>query len=202
MFGAEIVGTSAPSRSVGSAAGREPLLPVQLIRWMSVDRATMTRIFRGDRSSDRGRCPGVPMMLPSALLPEDTTSASMGPLPREDVMSEFTDLFRDAFQRKDPEVMSESALWFYSNPRNFDPAAVGGMVPRCPTSPSERTVRGSAVIVGGPPELSGSQFDGTIEVLGPGDDAYEFMAQAWKLFVGRGGDLGSMPRTACLFRIE
>jgi hypothetical protein len=206
MFGTEIAGTSAPVRSGESAAGREPALPSQLIRWMSVDQGTMTRIFRGERSSDRSRCPGsVPVMLSAVapLLPADTVSVSMGPLPREDLIGEFTDLFRDACLRKDPEVMSESALWFYSNPRNFDPAVIGGLVPSGGNGGPPGPLRGSLVLMGGPPELRGGQVDGTIEVLWPGDDAYEFLLQAWKLFMSRGSDpAGSELGKACLFRIE
>lgn len=203
MFGTGTAGASTSVRSVDSTAGREPILPPQLIRWMSVDRATMTRVFRGERSSDRGRCPGsIPVMFSAAspVLSEDTVSVSMGPLPREDIIGEFTDLFRDACQRKDPEVMAESALWFYSNPRNFDPAAVGGLLPAA--DGGERAVRGSVVLMGGPPELRGRQVDGTIEVLGPGDEQYEFLLQAWRLFVERGnGPAGREQGRACLFRM-
>lgn len=204
MFGTGTAGASASARSAENAAGREPTLPTQLIRWMSMDRATVTRIFRGERSSDRTRCPGsIPVMLPDALhiLPEGAVSVSMGPLPREDAIGEFTDLFRDACQRKDPEVMAESVLWFYSNPRNFDPAAVGGLVPSG-GSAGEKAARGSMVLMGGPPELRGRQVDGTIEVLGPGDEQYEFLLQAWRLLVNRGvTPSGSGPERACLFRM-
>jgi hypothetical protein len=198
MFGTEIAGTGASEHSIESAAGREGRLPAQLIRCLSVDRPTIARMIKGS-SLDRGRGPGVPMMLPSSLLPADTVSVSMGPLPRADILGEFTDLFRDACRRKDPEVMAESALWFYSNPRNFDPAAVGGLVPVRPSP--EKVSRCSVVITGGPPELRGRQVDGTFEVLGPGDDAYEFLAQAWKMFVGR-GDVNEAPGSACLFRVD
>ncbi len=168
-----------------------------------MDRTTVTRIFRGERSSDRARCPGsIPMMLPDSFLPSDTVSVSMGPLPRQDVIGEFTDLFRDACKRKDSEVMAESALWFYSNPRNFDPAAVGGLVPSVGRA-GERAAHGSLVLMGGPPELRGRQVEGTIEILGPGDEQYEFLLQAWRLLVDRGvGPHGCGPERACLFRIE
>lgn len=205
MPGLEFAGAGAPVRSADSA-GREPALPAQLLRWMSVDRRTMNRVFRGERSSDRGRCPGsIPVMLPAgtAALPADTVSVNMGPLPREDVIGEFTDLFRDAFQRKDPEVMAESTLWFYSNPRNFDPATIGGLVPRSDAGRKVEVLRGSLVLMGGPPELCGRQVDGTFEVLGPGDDGYEFLFQAWRLFEGReGGEALKAPERACLFRID
>ncbi|GEM_PF-7061070 len=203
MFGTGTAGAGASARNAENAAGREPALPPQLIRWMSMDRTTVTRIFRGERSSDRARCSGsVPVMLPDSLpiLPEGTVSMNMGPLPREDVIGEFTDLFRDACRRKDPEVMAESALWFYSNPRNFDTAAMGGLVPSG-GGVRERAVRGSLAIMGGPPELRGRQVDGTIEVLGPGDEQYEFLLQAWRLLVDKGCSPGSGPERACLFRI-
>ena len=203
MFGTGTAGAGASARSEENAAGREPALPPQLIRWMSMDRPTVTRIFRGERSSDRARCPGsIPVMLPDSfpILPEDAVSVSMGPLPREEVIGEFTDLFRDACRRKDPEVMAESALWFYSNPRNFDPAAVGGLVPSGGRV-GEKAARGSLVLMGGPPELRGRQVDGTIEVLAPGDEQYEFLLQAWRLLVNRGTGPASGPERACLFRI-
>ncbi|MDW5561998.1 MAG: hypothetical protein SA339_02140 [Methanomassiliicoccus sp.] len=205
-MGTELSGVSSPARSVESAAGSETILPPQLLRWMSVDRGAMNRFFRGDRSTDRDRCPGtMPVMFPAEVpyLPSDTVAVSMGPLPREDIIGEFTDLFRDACLKRDPEVIMESALWFYSNPRNFDQAAMGGLLPPSDGARSAANVQGSVVIMGGPPELKGRQMEGTIEVLGPGDDQYDFLLQAWNLFVARNGGAakGEMDR-ACLFRID
>jgi hypothetical protein len=172
---------------------------------MSVDRGTMNRTFRGERSSDRDRCPGtLPVMLSEepSILPADMVTVSMGPLPRGDVIDEFTDLFRDACRRKDPEVLMESALWFYSNPRNFDPAVMGGLVPAGNGERKRKASRGSLVIMGGPPELRGTQVEGTIELLGPGDEHYEFLLLVWKLFLGRDGADGRGPDEACLFRTD
>ena len=107
MSATGLTGTSAPARNVDSTAGREPSLPMQLLRWMSVERGTMNRVFRGERSSDHDACPGTFPVLFSAesVLTRSTVSARMGSLPREDVIGEFTDLFQDACRRKDPEVM-------------------------------------------------------------------------------------------------
>lgn len=195
-----LTGTSVPARNVDSTAGREPSLPMPLLRWMSVERGTMNRVFRGERSSDHDACPGTFPVLFSAesVLTRNTVSVRMGPLPREDVIGEFIDLFQDAFRRKDPEVMLESALWFYSSPRNFDPAIIGGLMPIGSDVQGASACQGSVVLMGGPPELRGTQLDGTIEMLGPGDDHYEFLLQAWKLFMVRGA-AGS--ERACLFRI-
>jgi hypothetical protein len=200
MYGTGTAGTGASAHSAENVAGREHELPAQLMRWMSMDRRTVTRFFRGERPSDRARCPsGIPVMFPGSLsiLPEGTISVSMGPLPREEVIEEFTDLFRDACRRKDPEVMAESALWFYSDPRNFDPAAVGGLL--ISGGRAGEKARGPLILMGGPPELQGRQLDGTIEIMGPGDEAYEFLLQAWRLLVDRGAGPG--PERACLFRI-
>lgn len=203
MFGSETVSASVPLRSAGNASGHIRTLPPQLIRWLSVDRATMGRAFRGNRPSDLAMRPGsVQVMLPSSpLIPESVVTVSMGPLPREDVIEEFTDLFRDACRRKDPEVKSESALWFYSDPRNFDQSSIGGLVPPATSPGTRRTATGSLVIVGGPPEIQGRQVGGTIEVLGPGDEAYEFLVQAERLFVRDDTIARDAPGGACLFRI-
>ena len=203
MFGSETVPSSAPLRSGGNASGHIRALPSQLIRWLSVDRATMGRAFRGNRPSDRSMRPGsVQVMLPSSpLVPDSLFTASMGPLPREDIIGEFTDLFRDACRRKDPEVRSESALWFYSDPRNFDQSSIGGIVPSAVSPRTSRVSAGSLVILGGPPEIQGLQVFGTIEVLGPGDEVYEFLLQAERLFMKDEATARCAPGSALLFRV-
>lgn len=110
----------------------------------------------------------------------------IGPLPQEEELVQFTDLFRDAGRSADQEVRDQAARWFLSHHRNFDPYALGALdvidERGCPCSPSPSWAR--LIFLSGPPGCAGLQVECFMEPLRRGSDRHEFLVHTRQLMRG------------------
>jgi hypothetical protein len=134
------------------------------------------------------------------LYQASATADDLGPLPRAGAVAEFTDLFRDACKKGDPEARAEAARWFYADPRNYDPALLGGLeiVDERGRRDLDLDSKACLLILDGPPGCQGLQLPGRIETVGPGNHRYEFLLQAREVV---GGEPAERP-VAFLFRVD
>ncbi|MBI0582764.1 MAG: hypothetical protein ISF22_00905 [Methanomassiliicoccus sp.] len=193
-------GTMLGYQSGDGVERRRPVLPASLLERLVSGRAA---IFGALRSS-APRAPGAyPSHLPAVVTrgTVNTSVAGMGPLPRGEEITEYTDLFRDACRRGDPEVKGEAALWFYSDTRHFDPAVLGGLMPLDDEERSGVPFGGSIVLIDGPSGHRGRRVYGLVETVDEGDQRYEFLLSAWTLLASGHDDITRerFPR-AWLFR--
>jgi len=169
-------------------------LPEPFLRWQSEARVRMFDLLREQGAEAvRFQPAHLPVLATVGEGPFSVNLASrgMGPLPKPELLEEFTLLFREVRARVEgkpwPETLPlrvETARSFYNDPANFDPRMLGGLeIFEGRTAHNlQRYPLASLLYTGEAPRFPSYQFNGVVTFVGPDDPYYRFLRATRELF--------------------
>lgn len=168
--------------------------PENFIKWQSTSRIAMFKKLReGGSEAIKSQPAHLPVIatIGEGFLPLNLAYKGIGPLPKGELLGEFTELFESVVADADPDNWSESlqrraeaAKKLYSNPSNFDPWLLGGLEifeGRTYTN-LKSTPLASIIYSGEAPDFPSYQFNTAVEFVGGSNEHYRFLLSARKLF--------------------
>ena len=169
-------------------------MPDDFLSWQSQARLRMFEVMEKHGGASVHMAPvHLPVLasLGEGQFPINLTTRGIGVLPKDDIISEFTDKFREVRALADESRFGESlaervqyAREFYSKPELFDPNILGGLEIFEGKTPKNLMANpfASLLYTGEAPKFPSYQLNGIIEFVEPKNPHYEFLLAARELF--------------------